>query len=49
LIRVTSSDVATITSYVVVTFKGFHDLREWFGSLTRQNQAQESPPADAEM
>jgi hypothetical protein len=34
---------------VVVTFKGFHDLREWFGSLTRQNQAQESRSADAEM
>jgi hypothetical protein len=34
---------------VVVTFKGFHDLREWFGSLTRQNQAQQSHSTDAEV
>ncbi|MDQ3687400.1 MAG: hypothetical protein M3430_17640 [Acidobacteriota bacterium] len=34
---------------MVVTFKGFHDLREWFSSLKRQKEAQEERAADAEM
>ncbi len=34
---------------VVVTFKGFHDLREWFGSLTRQKDAQEEQATNAEV
>ncbi len=34
---------------VVVTFKGFHDLREWFGSLTRQKEAQEEQATNAEV
>ncbi|MBA2503869.1 MAG: hypothetical protein M3458_24175 [Acidobacteriota bacterium] len=43
---VAGASFALIT--VVVTFKGFHDLREWFGSLTRQNEAQKRQSDDAE-
>ena len=30
---------------LVVTIKGFHDLRVWFRSLSRQNQVEESSTA----
>ena len=43
---VAGASFALIT--VVVTFKGFHDLREWFASLTQQNEAQQKQSDDVE-
>ncbi|MBA3716496.1 MAG: hypothetical protein H0W76_29275 [Pyrinomonadaceae bacterium] len=43
---VAGASFALIT--IVVTFKGYHDLREWIGSLTRQNKAQQTQSAQTQ-